>query len=121
MFQIRDDHEQAFERTAQENFEGRAILHLRANFAAQTAGCSDEALRGRVRDCIDRAGKYGLTTERQVMSFVTATYVAGEHFDTAPEHPWAFPILRDSEFSSDQKARLLVTFAHLRGGSATWE
>jgi hypothetical protein len=112
---------QAFQKVAQDNFEGRAVQHLRTTQSAATAPYSDDQLRQRVHGCVSRAGKYGLTTERQVMSFVDATYLAGEHFDTAPECAWAPTVLNSQGTAGDARATLLVSFAQLEWDKARRE
>jgi hypothetical protein len=117
MFQIGGDHMRAFESAARENFETRAVQHLRYALPDQTRPFSDEQLRQRVRECPFRAGRYGLVTERQVMAFVDATYLAGVFFDSDPRCTWAAPLLNSRGMAADSKAAWLLCLA--RTGQAT--
>ena len=110
MFQIREEHVSAFQKVAVDNFEERAVRHLRTDLAEHTAGCSDGDLRARVRECIPRAAAYDLNTERQVIFFVDTTYLAGVGFDTDPACPWAQRLL-SSRLSADEKASSLMATA----------
>jgi hypothetical protein len=104
LFQLREDHIRALESVAEDNFADRGVQHLRRILPEATASETDDQLRERVFECVGRAGKYGLATEQQVMSFADATYLAGEHFDTDPACTWAPDILMSSKLSRDDKA-----------------
>jgi hypothetical protein len=113
MFQLREDHASAFKDASLANFEDRGVRHLRKVLPDATAPYSDDQLRRRIRECIDRAAKYGLTTERQIMYFADSTFIADEHFDTAPDGMRARDVLLDRELAGDEKA--LLTLAAARG------
>lgn len=111
MFQIRDDHMNAFRETARENFEDRAIAHARAELPRQTASLSDDDLRQRVRSAVDRGRQYGFTTERDVICFFDTGLILGESFDSDPRNDWTLEILRDPELSAAERSQLLLTAA----------
>jgi len=108
MLQLREDHMAGFEKVAIDGFIERGVQHLRRNLPAQTAAFSDEQLRQRILACMDRANAYGLTTERHVMTFVDATYLSGENFDTSADDPRAHEVLTDPLLSPDAKAMMLL-------------
>lgn len=116
LFSLRSEHLQGFETAAIENFEDRGVKYLRENPPGDAATKSDEELRLRIRGSIVRARPYGLTTERQVMSFVSATFLAGERFDTSFD--WARGILGNRHNSPDDKAQLVLLFAHVQRGAS---
>lgn len=118
MFKIQETHLKAFQASRLSRFERRATGRLRALFPDHTAPMSDEELGQRVRDGLDRASAYGLTTERHVMSFLATTFLAGERFDTEP-NGWARSILNGRGLEADDKADLLLIAATERAGTAT--
>ncbi len=103
----------AFQGVAKDNFEERGVGHLRRCLPEATAAYSDAQLKQHIDRCIGRAGRYGLTTERQVMGFVDATYLAGEHFDADPACGWAPRLLESDKMPGDDRASLLVVFAEI--------
>jgi hypothetical protein len=108
LFQLRAEHIRALEDAAREDFEDRGVRHLRAFLPAEAAPYSDDQLRERVRACVARAKAYGLHSEQQVMSFVDATYLAGEHFDTSPGGERARLFLDAAGLDPDAKALLML-------------
>jgi hypothetical protein len=118
MFQLREDHMNAFQETALENFQDRGVRYLRSQLPNETADYSDDQLRQRVRECVARAQPYGLTSERQVMSFAVVTYISGENFDTSADCDWAPAVLQNPDYTGDVKAAVLISFAYSRGGPA---
>jgi hypothetical protein len=118
MFKIQEAHLKAFEASRLSRFERRATGRLRALFPDQTSQMSDEALGQRVRDGLDRASAYGLTTERHVMAFLATTFLAGERFDTEP-NDWARSILTGRGLKGEDKADLLLIAATERAGTTT--
>lgn len=117
MFQLREEHMRALRQVAQENFEERGVAYLRRDPPGDAATQSEEQLRLRIRSCVQRGKRYGLVSEQQVMSFVTATYVVGEDFDTSPDCDWAPRVLRDPRTSGDTKATLLIAHAQIQKGA----
>jgi hypothetical protein len=82
-------------------------MHL----AALTQGHGDDEVRRRVCESIPRAKKYGLMSEQQVMRFVDATFLLGEHFENEPGYEWAAEILHNENLGADEKSRLLLAIA----------
>jgi hypothetical protein len=85
MFQLRDEHLNALASVSRDNFVERGVSHLRVSLPDYSAPYTDDQLRERIRECVGRAGGYGLTSERQVMAFVDTTYIKGRNFDQDPE------------------------------------
>ena len=117
MFQLRDDHVRALQAVASNEFVERGVAHLRTCLPAATAGFTDDQLRQRIRGCIGRAGKYGLSSQQQVITFVDATYLAGEDFDTAPGNEKARALLLDPDVTPDGKARCLLVMIRCKEGA----
>jgi hypothetical protein len=111
MFELREDHLTAFRNTAAANFEDRAVAHLRKELPDQTAGLTDDDLRRRIRSSMNRGRQYGLTSERQLMRFVDADFLLGDSFEVDPQQSWSAAILRDPDYSADERSALLLAAA----------
>lgn len=108
MLRLTQNQLSAFEGGALDQFVQRGVLHLRQNLADETAQFHDRDLQIRIRTCIERAKPYGFHTEQQVMTFVVATYLAGEHFDKDPKYQQAHALLTDRGQSPQAKSALLL-------------
>jgi hypothetical protein len=108
MFQLRDEHHQAFASATMAAFDRRAVAHVRANFPEQSSTLSDQEIRIRVRDGMRRAKVYGLESERQIMCFVDTGFLIGPDFDSRPDTAWTRIILQYPDFSADQRAQTLL-------------
>jgi hypothetical protein len=113
MFIIRKEQIDAFRDHLWSDFENRAILHLREFVTEATAGITDDELRHRVRACALRAKMYGLTTERQIMDFVDASFFLSERFDEEPEHSWSVEVLLAEKLSADVRSGFLAQNARV--------
>jgi len=111
MLKLRGQHLDAFRRGAFSNFQRRALNHLREYVPEPTKSLTDDQLLQRIDECIPRANRYDLATERQVMAFVDTTYWLEEHFDTDPNHDWSQMVLRSPRFEPDEKAVALAAIA----------
>ena len=111
MFKLRKAHMAAFEDAVFQDFEERAIDHLRTELPALAQPYDDGTLRQRIRAGIKRAAHYGLTTEHQLICFIDATFLLGERFDSDPGHDWALAILRHRHWSAATRADKLLAAA----------
>jgi hypothetical protein len=114
MLKLRPEQVQAFTDSAWNRFETGAIRHLRQIFPTAVASQSDSQIRQRVRDCVPRAGRYGLTTEYQVLCFVDATYLLGESFDSNPDDARLGALLTDGILLPHDRANALLKIACTR-------
>lgn len=120
MFQLRDEHLQAFGQVAAKTFEDRAVAHTRKQFPKQTSALTDDELRERIRRDIASANQAGFTSERQIMKFVDSSLLLGEDFPQDPANEWARRILADKTPADDRAAQLLdraVQIAAKRGAA----
>jgi hypothetical protein len=92
-------------------FEERAVEYLRRELPTQTSGLSDEQLQERILSCAGRCSAYGLSSEEQLIYFVTTSYLLEEYFDSGPEYAWTAEVLQDPEMSADERAAMLVALA----------
>ena len=111
MFQLREEHHQAFQQATWDAFERRAIAHVRANFPDQASNRSDAQLQARIRSEYRRAQQYGFQSERQIMCFIDTGFLIGLDFDSRQETSWTQTILRYPDFSTDQRAEVLLAGA----------
>jgi hypothetical protein len=111
MFQLREEHQQAFAAAAMAAFERRAVAHIRSNFPRQSAPLTDAQIRLRIRRGLAQARKYGLETERQGMCFVDTGFLLGPDFDSRPDTAWTREILNQPDTPADDRASRLVTAA----------
>ncbi len=111
MMRIRPEQMEAFDRLSLEAFLDRGAAHLRKEFPKEMAEASDANLRIQVRRGIDRAAKYGLTSQYEVICFVDAEVLLGEDFDGDPKHEWAKELLDDPSLSPEDKADHLLAEA----------
>jgi hypothetical protein len=111
MFQLRDEHHQAFQTATMDAFERRAIVHVRTNFPEQSSNLSDDEIRARVRSGLVRARAYGFETERQGMRFIDTGFLLGPYFDTRQDTAWTQRVLNQPESSAEERARILLAEA----------
>ena len=111
MFELKQEHMDAFNETADENFVSRACVHVRTTLPDQTANYSDEDLGTRVRGDAGRADSYGLTWERSKVRFIETSFLLGQDFDRNPHYDWAGLIPRDQQFGQDARCLALIMCA----------
>jgi hypothetical protein len=98
------------------NFESRALLYLRSGLPAEEGeiaapAFTDDELLEVLHSSMERCGKYGLTTEQQILNFTAASCLLGEEFDADPENEWVPDVLNDPVASPDERAALLLAIA----------
>jgi hypothetical protein len=94
------------------DFEERATRHLRAHFPEAMRGMSAERSRAYVRECIERAGAFGLKSEQAVLCFAHLPLLLGEDFESQPR--WAFVpyVLRQEQYPANDRAKVAVLLAY---------
>lgn len=110
MPQVRDEQMQAFQPEADAVFERRLAAEIRARQAdtvVRLPGATmavrelrEETLRGMVRDGIERARGYGMTSESGLAGFVVLMFVVAPNFD---EHPAVQRRLTDEKVQADAR------------------
>jgi len=88
-------------------FKQRLLRHLREVFPDETEEMPDPLLWKQVQPAMEKAGKYDIQTEYDVVRFVDLTFLLGPDFDSSPEAPWAGEILRDQQLNGAQKTDAL--------------
>ena len=85
------------------DFERRMVEHLRTRFDKELRELDEPALRAFVRDGIESARQYGVTSEDDVRRYLECMAQHGAHFDAAPATAWAGRILRTEGLDGSQK------------------
>src|SRR5579883_3075332 len=108
MFIVRKEQAEAYRVPMLEDFEARAAQYLRKCLAKTTARYTDQQLRQRVRECLPRARRYGLTSEAGVVCFAAATFLLEEDFDDRRRFLPAQIILRSPKLDPKAKGEALL-------------
>ena len=90
-----------------EDFGYRVLVHVRHELPDE---CCSPMKRSAwwVHECVNRAKKYGLTNEYEIVCFVDATLLLGEGFDTDPVNSWARRLLEDSGSTPPERGNELL-------------
>lgn len=114
VLKVRDEQYAALQDQAKLRFEDRVVRHLRTHLAEPTQNYTDDELRERIRVSQPRAAQYGLISERHIVSFVDATFLIGEQFDSDPKHSDVRDVLTSKDLDGNTKAGFLVGIAYGR-------
>jgi len=113
MLRIRQVQMEVLAAHARRVFEDRLIRQLRRhypqalNFPSFDTGPGDAPLRALVRSGIERARRYGVTSERDVARFVELLIRMGTDFDQRPSLRWARSMLEDSSLPAPARIELI--------------
>jgi hypothetical protein len=103
MLVIRQEQMEVLGRYMLRQFEARMVLHLRATFPEPLRGMSESDLRDMIRDGIDKAAQYDVTTEGDVQRYLECMVLLGPNYDRDGELPWAGEILRRKDMDGQAK------------------
>jgi len=104
MLTIRKEQMQVFRQAALRHFENDMTVHLQQFAPKYCEAMGEIELRSLINSGIARASEYGLTGRGPVRFFIEQMFLLGIDFDTDPQLPWAFEILKDSNIQ-DQMVR----------------
>lgn len=109
MFQLRAEHNEAFQQSQLDRFVARQTLRLQGSFPEELeqASLAVEALNDFIRQAIEAAASYGVTREQDVELYLDLTLLLGPDFDRDAQYPWAGETLRRTDLSGTAKADLL--------------
>ncbi|MEK7406564.1 MAG: hypothetical protein AAB225_15790 [Acidobacteriota bacterium] len=108
MLIIRKAQMEALERTELRKFEERVYQSLQRHWPAGVAARGEASVRASIRHGIERARTYGLTSEREIFTYINLMYCHADDFDRSPEYPWAAEILADPKLEPGAKVERLV-------------
>ncbi len=110
MLIIRKEQMEALSREMFKLFETRMVLHLQATFPEKTRDVPQEALRALVRIGADKAEKYGVVVEIDVMQFIEFMMKWGRDFDLDPAREQVQKILSNTAFNGHVKMDQLIEY-----------
>jgi len=116
MFTLRAQQREAFSALAMKDFEDRMVAHLSRWFPAFCDELDEAEVIRTVREGLEKAGRYGIVSERGVCVYVSGMFAYGRDFDGDPALPWAGAILSDPRLANpvDREERLFeAIFQHL--------
>jgi len=105
MLEIRREQMAAFAGAMRRRFERRVAAHLHDLFPHMCKEMGDEAVRLSIRSGVQRAARYGVATEYDVVRSIELTYLLSPDFDVAL--PWAAAILNGRDTGSYTKTNEL--------------
>src|SRR5580693_7918942 len=94
---IRTEQMATLSTAATDAFELDVLAHLKRCFPAECAQAGDASMREAIRYGWERARRYGITSSREVCTFIDVMMVFGRDFDIDPGRPWASAILNGVE------------------------
>jgi len=118
---LRKEQMDTFSEAARKSFEDRMVAHLREVFPQRSKRLGEPRVRGKIQHGIERAGTYGITSERDVCRYIDVMFAYGWDFDTDSKLPWAGRILNDERFLLPEAKVNRLYRAAQREGSETLE
>src|SRR5262245_44870316 len=103
MLKIRKTQMDSLSETMLRQFEDRMVTHLRSACPEQTRDTPESQLRGTIRQGIDSAAQYEITSEVDIRRYLECVVVYGPDFAASPKTAWAGPILNNKELSGTEK------------------
>lgn len=103
MFVIRKAQMKALSRYMVEQFVDTSLVHLKTNFPEQTKEIQDGNLRSMINSGIEKAARYNVTIEEDVLRYLEYMLSYGTDFDTDPATLWAGEILRSQDIDGPEK------------------
>jgi hypothetical protein len=105
LLRVREISIEDFAQTPTPNTGDIAAMHLRKIWRRKCQKMGETTLRKLIRDAIESAKAYNITTERGVVLYTTLMFLLGSGFDKDPQFPWAIAVLND-ESIPDESARV---------------
>lgn len=90
---IRNDQMTALESASRERFIAFMRQHLQQHFPEHCRALGDGKLPRAIEGGIQRAGRHGIVSERDVCKFIDLQFAFGYTFDTDGTQPWAMEVL----------------------------
>ena len=88
---------------SRQEFENRAVAHLREGFPEKYGKKPDEEVRKFVQQGIRSAAQYKVTGENDVLRYLTNMVIYGAEYDTNPNTNWAGQVLRTRRLTGTEK------------------
>jgi hypothetical protein len=104
MLVIRETQIQAFSDKMEQDFEERLRRHVELTFPEKARRMGPEGVRGTIRAQAQAARRHGLTTERQIATWVNLEFMEGPGFE---RRPWARQVLGNKRLEAEARIRRL--------------
>jgi hypothetical protein len=111
MLRIRKTQMDSLSEAMLKQFEDRMVLHLRSACPEQTRDMSEPELRVTIRQGIDSAAQYNITSEVDIRRYLECVLVYSPDFDTNPKTAWASHILNNKQLSGTEKMNQVDEYA----------
>lgn len=111
MLFIRRAQIEAFEAEAWRSFERRVSDHLHEIWPAECEELGPDGVLRRIRLGVERAGRYGIKTQRGIVELLHLMFCFGDELDTDPRLPWVRDILLDPRLDAEAKLEELDRYA----------
>jgi hypothetical protein len=103
MLVIRQQQMEVLGKYMQKQFEDRLAAHLRTRFPQQTKEMAESAIHALIAGGIEKARRYGISSEDDVRRYVEYMARYGQDFDTDRKTVWARRFLRDKDLDGTSK------------------
>jgi len=95
MLKIRKKQNDELAKVGLKRFEDDMVIHLKKFFTDECKLLGEDGTRQTIHYALERAGEYGIVSERDVCVFTDVMFAFGRDFDSDPKFPWAAEILND--------------------------
>ena len=82
------------------------VEHLRKFFSDECELLGEDGTRQTIHYAIERAGEYGIVSERDVCIYTDVMFAFGRDFDKDPKLPWAAQILNDESLKDSPSEKV---------------
>jgi hypothetical protein len=103
MLTITHRHMSAFSAVLHDQFARRAITQLSASFASEAATRGRDGMLALVRRGVERASRYGIKAEDDVLGFLELMLRQGEDFEQRDSSAWMLRILTRGYLPGNEK------------------
>lgn len=102
---IRNEQIEAFKTTADESLADSLLQDLRAEYAEDVEGLSDETILKRVHYGLGRARRYEIKRDTSLAAFVLLMFAVTPHFD---EHPDILAVMQNEDIKTDMRIKWVL-------------
>jgi hypothetical protein len=106
MLKIRKEQDEELGKIALKRFEDSMVEHLRKFFSDECELLGEDGTRQTIHYAIERAGEYGIVSERDVCIYTDVMFAFGRDFDKDPKLPWAAQILNDESLKDSPSEKV---------------
>lgn len=101
MLVIRQEQQEQLKRYALEQYAERTLQQFRRYFPRHCQIIGDGPMRNMILLGVERAKRYGILGECNVVLYTSLMLLFGSYFDEDPQYPWAAAALGDASLSTE--------------------